>query len=106
MDQYPLIQLSLGASEVLTGDFEAAQQYLTTAEISSIKVKDTFTLCAARMWLALRAWRQGYQNTAFGYLEKMLPIVQEHGYEFLLDPGKPVGAEGPGDDLPPALGCC
>jgi len=79
-----LIQLSLGAGEVLTGNYEAAQQYLTTAEISSIKVKDNFALSVARMWLALRAWRQGYQNTAFGYLEKMLPIVQEHGYEFLL----------------------
>ena len=79
-----LIQLSLGAGEVLTGNYEAAQQYLTTAEISSIKVKDPFTLSVARMWLALRAWRQGYENTAFGYLEKMLPIVQEQGYEFLL----------------------
>ncbi len=79
-----LIQLSLGAGEVLTGNYEAAQQYLTTAETSSLKVKDPFTLSVARMWLALRAWQQGYQNTAFGYLEKMLPIVREHGYDFLL----------------------
>lgn len=79
-----LIQLSLGAGEVLTGNYEAAQQYLTTSETLSIKVGDPFALSAAWMWLALRAWQQGYQNTAFGYLEKMLPIVQEHGYEFLL----------------------
>jgi DNA-binding SARP family transcriptional activator/tetratricopeptide (TPR) repeat protein len=79
-----LIQLSLGAGEVLTGNYEAAQQYLTTAETSSLKVKDPFTLCVARMWLALRAWRQGYQNTAFGYLEKVLPVVRERDYTFLL----------------------
>lgn len=79
-----LIQLSLGAGEVLTGNYEAAQQYLTTAETSAFKVKDIFSLTAARMWLALRAWKQGYQNTAFGYLEKMLPTVQEYGYEFLV----------------------
>ena len=79
-----LIQLSLGAGEVLTGNYEAAQQYLTTAETSSLKVKDPFTLSVARMWLALRAWQQGYQNTAFGYLEKMLPLVREHGYDFVL----------------------
>jgi DNA-binding SARP family transcriptional activator len=79
-----LIQLSLGAGEVLTGNYEAAQQYLTTAETSSLKVKDPFTLSVARMWLALRAWQQGYRNTAFGYLEKMLPVVREHDYTFLL----------------------
>ncbi len=59
-----LIQLSLGAGEVLTGNYEAAQQYLTTSETLSIKVGDPFALSAAWMWLALRAWQQGYQNTA------------------------------------------
>jgi len=79
-----LIQLSLGAGAVLAGNHEAAQEYLTTAEVSSMKVKDPFTLCAARLWLSIKAWRQGFQNTAFGYLEKMLPLIKEHGYDFLL----------------------
>lgn len=79
-----LIQLSLGAGAVITGNYDAAQQYLTTAEVSSIKVKDPFTLCVARLWLAIKAWQQGFQNTAFGYLEKMLPLIEEHDYDFLL----------------------
>jgi DNA-binding SARP family transcriptional activator len=79
-----LIQLSLGAGAVLGGEFDIAQQALTTAEVTSLKVKDPFTLCVSRMWLALKAWLQGFENTAFGYLEKMLPILREQGYKFLL----------------------
>ena len=90
-----LIRLSLGAGEVLTGNYEAAQEYLTTAEATAIRVKDPFTLCVARMWLALRAWKQGYQNTAFGYLEKMLPVLRENGYEFLMPRPSLMGLKDP-----------
>ncbi|MFU8826696.1 MAG: BTAD domain-containing putative transcriptional regulator [Brevefilum sp.] len=79
-----LIRLSLGAGAIFVEDYEAAQRYLTTAESSSIRVRDNFTLCTARMWLALKAWKQGYQNTAFSYFEKCLNLVKRHGYEFLL----------------------
>jgi DNA-binding SARP family transcriptional activator len=79
-----LIRLSLGAGALFVDNFEAAQRFLTTAEASAIRVKDTFALCAARMWLALKAWKQGYQNTAFSYFEKCLALVREHGYDFIL----------------------
>ena len=79
-----LIQLTIGASAVLNRQFEAAQQYLTTAETSAIRVQDSFTLCASRLWLALKAWYQGYQNTAFSYLEKSLSIIKEFDYLFLV----------------------
>ena len=79
-----LIRLSLGASAIFVEDYEAAQRYLTTAETSSIRVRDNFTLCTARMWLALKAWKQGYQNTAFSYFEKCLRLIKLHGYEFVL----------------------
>ncbi len=79
-----LIQLSLGAGLVINRDYDKSQQYLTNAEISSIKVNDPFTLSATRMWLAIRAWKQGFRNTALGYLEKMLRIVREENYSFLL----------------------
>ncbi len=79
-----LIQLSLGASAVLTLNYEAAQEFLTTAETLSIKVKDPFTLSASRLWLAIKAWQQGYQNTAFAYFEKCIALVKAHQYEFLL----------------------
>ncbi len=79
-----LIQLSLGAGEIMAHQYEKAQQFLTSAEMASLKVKDPFTLTTARMWLALKAWQQGYQNTAFTYLEKTLQGIQEHHYGFLL----------------------
>ena len=78
-----LIKLSIGAGAVLSGDFHSAQDYLIDAETTAIRVKDPFVVCVARLWLAIKAWQQGYQNTAFGYLEKLLPIINKHGYEFL-----------------------
>lgn len=90
-----LIRLSLGAGEVLTENYKAAQEYLTSAEAAAIKVKDPFTLCVARMWLAIRAWKQGYHNTAFGYLEKALLLLKEHGYEFLLTRESLMGLKDP-----------
>lgn len=80
-----LIRLSLGAGAVLGEKFDAAQEYLTTAEVTAQKVKDPFTLCIARMWLAVKAWKQGYSNTAFGYLEKILPILESKNYGFLFE---------------------
>jgi DNA-binding SARP family transcriptional activator len=79
-----LIKLSIGAGAVFANRYETAQEYLTIAETSSIKVKDPFTLAVASLWLALKASKQGYQNTAFGYLEKALMLIQEHNYCFLL----------------------
>lgn len=78
-----LIQLSIGAGAVITKNYEIAEQYLTSAEVAALKVKDPFTSCVARMWLAIKAWEQGYQNTAFGYLEKMLTSLGEKNYTFL-----------------------
>lgn len=78
-----LIKLSIGAGAVLSGDYQSAQDYLIDAEMTGIRVKDPFVVCVSRLWLAIKAWQQGYKNTAFGYLEKLLPIINEQGYEFL-----------------------
>ncbi|MCJ7694634.1 MAG: hypothetical protein MUO40_04330 [Anaerolineaceae bacterium] len=79
-----LIRISLGGSEFIAGDYYAAHQALSLAESSALKVKDPFSLCVARIWLALTAWKQGYQNSALVYLKKLLPLVQQHHYEYLL----------------------
>ncbi len=34
--------------------------------------------------VTVKVWRQGFKNTAFGYLEKTLASIIENGYEFLL----------------------
>jgi ATP/maltotriose-dependent transcriptional regulator MalT/DNA-binding SARP family transcriptional activator len=90
-----LIQLSIGAGAVLAKRYDDAQFYLTTAETSALKVKDPFTLCVSRLWLALKAWNQGFPNTAFGYLEKSLTINREHDYRFLLTRPTLVGLKDP-----------
>ena len=79
-----LINLSIGAGAVQSQDYESAQGYLIEAETTAIKVKDPLVVCVARLWLAIKAWRQGFENTAFGYLEKMLRTINAYNYDFLL----------------------
>jgi DNA-binding SARP family transcriptional activator len=98
-----LIRISLGAGAFFAGDHEAAQRFLTTAEASSIRVKDPFALCVSRMWLALLAWKQGYQNTAFNYFEKCLSLVREHDYGFILKTETLLGLKDPETIYPLAL---
>lgn len=80
-----LIHLSLGAGQALSQRYEEAQENLTIAESLALSVKDPFSLSAARVWLAIATWQQGLKNSAFVYLEKSLPLIQQHGYEFLLN---------------------
>jgi LuxR family maltose regulon positive regulatory protein len=54
------------------------------AETLAIKVKDPLSLCASRIWLALNAWQQDLHNSAMVYCKKLLPLVQQHHYEYLL----------------------
>jgi len=79
-----LIHLSLGAGQVLTGHYEQANQSLTTAESMAVSLKDSYLLSVVRMWLAINAWHQHFENTAFSYLEKLIPMVREHHYDYLL----------------------
>ncbi|MCD6475934.1 MAG: hypothetical protein J7K85_06670 [Anaerolineaceae bacterium] len=79
-----LTRISLGAGEVLAKNYEKAHHYLTLAESGALKVSDPFALTAAQMWLALNAWQQGFLNSAFVYLEKLLQRIKENHYEFLL----------------------
>ena len=79
-----LIRISYGAAELLAGNYHESQSILTEAETMAIKVKDPFTLCAARVWLALNAWQQGFNNSPMVYMKKLLPSIQKHHYEYLL----------------------
>ena len=79
-----LIKLSIGAGAVIAHEYNMAQDYLIEAEATAIRVKDPLVVSYIRLWLAINAWQQGFENTAFGYLEKLLALIFEHGYEFLL----------------------
>ena len=80
-----LIQLSIGAGAVQCNEYDVAQGYLIEAEATAIKVKDPLVVCVARLWLAIKAWKQGFANTAFGYLEKALRAITVYDYDFLLN---------------------
>jgi DNA-binding SARP family transcriptional activator/tetratricopeptide (TPR) repeat protein len=90
-----LIQLSLGAGAVLAEDYDIAQQFLSPAEATAYKVKDPFLVCVAKLWLSIKAWKQGFQNTAFGHLEKLLPIMRENNYAFLISQPTLMGLKDP-----------
>lgn len=79
-----LIRISIGASHSMAGNNEQAEHYLSLAETGAAKVQDPLSLCASRLWLALTALNQGFHNTAAFYLKKLLPIIRERRYEFLL----------------------
>lgn len=95
-----LIRISLGAGEVLAGNYEAANLSLTIAESTAQRVGDPFGLCAARLWLAMNASRQGYRNSMLIYLEKLLSAVAEHHYEFLLTKPTWLGSNEPLEFVP------
>ncbi len=79
-----LIQLSLGAGYVLSGNHNRANHILSLVESGSQKIHDPFLLSAAELWLALQSWQQGFINTAMIYLEKAINHITENDYDFLL----------------------
>jgi DNA-binding SARP family transcriptional activator len=79
-----LIRISLGAGEVLAGNFEKANHYLTLAESSATLIKDPFVLTVAQLWLAINAWQNNVFDQAFKYLQAFLPRLHELHYEFLV----------------------
>ena len=95
-----LIRLSLGASLYLAGEYDAAAQELSIAESNAIRVKDPFCACAARLWLAKNAHQQGYENSMLMYLEKLLPIVRELNYQYLVTHATLLGSDQPADFIP------
>lgn len=95
-----LVRISLGASQVLAGNYEAARLSLSLAESTAQRVGDPFGLCATRLWLALNAFRQGFQNSTYIYLNKALMLIQEHQYEFLVDKPTLLGANDPTTFIP------
>ncbi len=79
-----LIQLSLGAGYVLSGNHNRANHILSLVESGAQKIHDPFLLSAAEVWLALQSWQQGFINTAMIYLEKAINHITENDYDYLL----------------------
>jgi LuxR family maltose regulon positive regulatory protein len=79
-----LIQLTLGASNSLSGQLDEAQRLLTQAAAGFAHVGDQFGQCATLLWLAHTAGQQGDVDRVAQHLAHLLPLARQGGYEPLL----------------------
>ena len=79
-----LVRVTMGAGYALHGRSEQAQAWLARAAEGFLRVGDPFGRAAARLWLALEAWRRGELTTSLAYLSELLPLARERGWDSLL----------------------
>jgi len=79
-----LVRVTMGASYALHGRSEQAQEWLARAAEGFRRVGDPFGRAAARLWLALDAWRRGEITASLAYLSELLPLARERGWDSLL----------------------
>jgi ATP/maltotriose-dependent transcriptional regulator MalT/DNA-binding SARP family transcriptional activator len=81
---YHLVQGTLGASCVLSGQWEQARSSLRGAADGFARVGDPFGQSAALLWLALAARQQTGDNDPAPYLDSLLALARENDYDALL----------------------
>jgi LuxR family transcriptional regulator, maltose regulon positive regulatory protein len=79
-----LMHVTLGAAYVRVGTSPTAQEWLGRAERGFGQVGDPFGRSAARLWLALDAWRRGELEAMAVLLAELLPTAEQMGYDCLL----------------------
>ncbi len=79
-----LVQVTIGAGHALAGQSEPALMHLTEAAEGFARVGDPFGQSAARLWMALDAWRQNDTDRAVSFMADLLPLCREHDYDMLL----------------------
>ncbi|MEA4813188.1 MAG: BTAD domain-containing putative transcriptional regulator [Anaerolineaceae bacterium] len=100
-----LVRLSLGASLALEGQYPEANRELTLAESRASQLGDSFSQTAAKLWLAYSTHQQAYASSSLLYMEDVLQMVQQHGYDFLLTQPSQLGANDPIIFVPLLLEC-
>lgn len=80
-----LIRVTLGAGYVQSHRPQAARSWLSESAAGFAQVGDTFGQAVAWLWLAMNDWDQGNPQEALRSLATLLPLVRDHGYEWLLD---------------------
>ncbi len=78
-----LIRLALGASFVLAGQYEAAEQWLGRAVAGFQECSDPFGRSAARLWLALNFFKQKQMERLAQTLPDLLATCRANDYAFL-----------------------
>ncbi|HEY6040614.1 MAG TPA: tetratricopeptide repeat protein, partial [Anaerolineae bacterium] len=79
-----LVQLALGASEVLARNEREGVESLTEALAAFRASGDTFGRAVTRLWLALALWQSNQRERAIGHLDDALELAQTHHYDYLL----------------------
>jgi|AMWB02.1.fsa_nt_gi LuxR family maltose regulon positive regulatory protein len=95
-----LVRISLGASLTMAGQLEEANMHLTVAESVAARVGDSHSRCAALLWLALVADRQGFPSSRMVFLDQALSLMRDHHYDFLVTRRAMLGADDPAVFLP------
>ena len=78
-----LIRLALGASFVLAGQYEAAEQWLGRAVAGFQECSDPFGRSAARLWLALSFFKHKQMERLAQTLPDLLATCRANDYAFL-----------------------
>jgi ATP/maltotriose-dependent transcriptional regulator MalT/two-component SAPR family response regulator len=78
-----LIRLTMGASLVMAGQYEAAESWLSKASTGFQECSDPFGRSAARLWLSLSYFKRRQFDRLAGTLPEVLATCQVNGYEFL-----------------------
>jgi len=79
-----LVRVTMGAGYALHSRSEHAHKWLAEAAEGFQRVGDPFGRSAARLWLALDAWRRGERTTSLVYMSELLPLAHERGWDSLL----------------------
>ncbi len=86
-----LVRLTMGASLMLAGRYEAAEQWLNRAVAGFQECSDPFGRSAARLWLAWGWWKQGRLERLVQILPEVLGVCRNNGYDFLFTRSSFVG---------------
>jgi DNA-binding SARP family transcriptional activator len=95
-----LVRISLGASLALAGEYESANQELTIAESTAVRINDNLAQSAALLWLSFCAFHQGFQSSFCIYMEQALALIKNHDYQFLFKRSTMLGSDRPEDFIP------
>ncbi len=78
-----LLQIALGASQVLAQRSREATDTLGDALAVMRSCGDTFGSAAARVWLALSHWQQNQRERAVAHLDEALSLAEPRRYDYL-----------------------
>lgn len=81
---YNLVLISLGASYLFNGQLKEAQLQFSNALDGFQQVSDVFGVSASLMWTMVAYWLEGDVEEALSTFQKLIPVIVERNYFYLL----------------------